>query len=436
MPTTTLKSESCRGHVAHVQRSGESRLGHPDVAGGVVDRPARWTEGLRRRRRALAVCCRVARHLGVRHSAGRLEGVDPHVLREAARAAADVTALPATEQLGTRRPSGPLSRPPCDHRGRHVGRADDLLRLEVRVDSRAPARSERDDGDAEAIRIAPETKPPISKNFFMTPSWNLVHVPQCPEALATGHPQSPQVGCGFCGVQRTGDARKLRSSPRAWWGRCPDAAPVSPGECVPIEMAQLAYTTGSHRVAAPEAGRGFDAWHHDGSRAYSPTTAWISKPSVGDVDALLGENGAGKTTLSHILTGLSRADEGEIRVYGQAVAFASPRDAIDAGVCMVHQQVRLVERFSVAENLILGDRRGAGRQFVIDPAAVERQVREPGERNPPDARGSARAESGSSRWGEVMRRDLGRALPGRGAHPDLGRTDLRCRHRTRRAGSS
>ena len=102
--------------------------------------------------------------------------------------------------------------------------------------------------------------------------------------------------------------------------------------------------------------------------------------SVGEVHALLGENGAGKTTLSHILTGLSRADEGEIRVYGQAVAFASPRDAIDAGVCMVHQQVRLVERFSVAENLILGDRRGAGRQFVIDPAAVERQVRELGER--------------------------------------------------------
>ena len=96
--------------------------------------------------------------------------------------------------------------------------------------------------------------------------------------------------------------------------------------------------------------------------------------------ALLGENGAGKTTLSHILTGLYRPDEGEILLYGEPVAFASPREAIDAGVCMVHQHFRLVERFTVAENLVLGDRRGAGRHFRIDPRAVEGQVRELGER--------------------------------------------------------
>src|SRR5579884_1683142 len=102
--------------------------------------------------------------------------------------------------------------------------------------------------------------------------------------------------------------------------------------------------------------------------------------SVGEVHALLGENGAGKTTLSHILTGLYRADEGEILLGGVPVAFASPRDAIDAGVCMVHQHFRLVERFTVAENLILGDRRGAGRRFRLDPSAVVEQVRELGER--------------------------------------------------------
>jgi general nucleoside transport system ATP-binding protein len=100
----------------------------------------------------------------------------------------------------------------------------------------------------------------------------------------------------------------------------------------------------------------------------------------GEVHALLGENGAGKTTLSHILTGLYRSDEGEVRLFGEAVSFTSPREAIDAGVCMVHQHFRLVERFTVAENLVLGDRHGAGRHFVIHPRAVDGQVRELGER--------------------------------------------------------
>jgi ABC-type uncharacterized transport system ATPase subunit len=100
----------------------------------------------------------------------------------------------------------------------------------------------------------------------------------------------------------------------------------------------------------------------------------------GEVHALLGENGAGKTTLSHVLTGLYRADEGEISVNGEPVRFSSPRQAIDKGVCMVHQQFRVVERFTVAENIILGDTRGAGRDFVVDPSAVETEVRELGER--------------------------------------------------------
>ncbi|MGZ4356948.1 MAG: ABC transporter ATP-binding protein [Gaiellaceae bacterium] len=100
----------------------------------------------------------------------------------------------------------------------------------------------------------------------------------------------------------------------------------------------------------------------------------------GEVHALLGENGAGKTTLSCVLTGLYHPDEGEISLFGEPVAFATPRDAIDAGVCMVHQHFRLVDRFTVAENLVLGDRRGAGRRFRIDPGAVESQVRELGER--------------------------------------------------------
>ncbi len=80
------------------------------------------------------------------------------------------------------------------------------------------------------------------------------------------------------------------------------------------------------------------------------------------------------------MSGLYRPDGGEILLRGTPVTFASPRDAIDAGVCMVHQHFRLVERFTVAENLILGDRRGVGRSFRIDPGAVVDQVRELGER--------------------------------------------------------
>ncbi len=102
--------------------------------------------------------------------------------------------------------------------------------------------------------------------------------------------------------------------------------------------------------------------------------------AAGEVHALLGENGAGKTTLSHVLSGLYQPDEGEILLAGQRVSFDSPREAIDAGVSMVHQHFRLVDRFTVAENLVLGDRLGAGRHFRINPGAVEGQVLELGER--------------------------------------------------------
>ena len=76
--------------------------------------------------------------------------------------------------------------------------------------------------------------------------------------------------------------------------------------------------------------------------------------AAGEVHALLGENGAGKTTLMNVLTGLYRADAGEIWVHGEPVHFHAPRDALDAGIGMVHQHFRLVETLTVAENLLLG----------------------------------------------------------------------------------
>ena len=98
--------------------------------------------------------------------------------------------------------------------------------------------------------------------------------------------------------------------------------------------------------------------------------------AAGEVHALLGENGAGKSTLSNILTGLYRPDEGEILLHGRAVHFDAPRDALDAGIGMVHQHFRLVEPFTVAENVVLGDHRGEGRSFRIRPRAIERRVGE------------------------------------------------------------
>lgn len=76
--------------------------------------------------------------------------------------------------------------------------------------------------------------------------------------------------------------------------------------------------------------------------------------NAGEIYALLGENGAGKSTLMNILTGLYRPDEGEIYIRGEKQVFNSPKDAIDAGIGMVHQHFKLVYPFTVAENVILG----------------------------------------------------------------------------------
>jgi general nucleoside transport system ATP-binding protein len=102
--------------------------------------------------------------------------------------------------------------------------------------------------------------------------------------------------------------------------------------------------------------------------------------AAGEVHALLGENGAGKSTLSNILTGLYRPDAGEIFLHGEPVRFQVPRDALEAGISMVHQHFRLVEPFTVAENVVLGDHRGEGRAFRLRHRSIERRVAELSER--------------------------------------------------------
>ncbi len=92
---------------------------------------------------------------------------------------------------------------------------------------------------------------------------------------------------------------------------------------------------------------------------------------AGEIHALLGENGAGKSTLMNILTGLYRPDEGEIYVRGLRTVLNSPRDAISAGIGMVHQHFRLVHPFSVAENVILGS---CGQGLLLQRKKTEEQI--------------------------------------------------------------
>ncbi|MBR0152551.1 MAG: ABC transporter ATP-binding protein [Lachnospiraceae bacterium] len=74
----------------------------------------------------------------------------------------------------------------------------------------------------------------------------------------------------------------------------------------------------------------------------------------GEIHALLGENGAGKSTLMSVLFGLYQPEEGEIRKDGKKVEIHDPNDANDLGIGMVHQHFKLVECFSVLDNIILG----------------------------------------------------------------------------------
>jgi ABC-type sugar transport system ATPase subunit len=93
----------------------------------------------------------------------------------------------------------------------------------------------------------------------------------------------------------------------------------------------------------------------------------------GSCHALCGENGAGKSTLGKLLAGIDVPDAGEILVAGRPVHFDEPRDALAAGIGIVHQELSFCENLSVAENLCLGDlpRRG----FLVSRPAMEQRAR-------------------------------------------------------------
>lgn len=94
----------------------------------------------------------------------------------------------------------------------------------------------------------------------------------------------------------------------------------------------------------------------------------------GEIHGLLGENGAGKTTLMNVLYGLYQPDEGEIIFEGKKVRFKSPKDAIEAGIGMVHQHFMLVRRMNVLQNIVLGYR--TPKDPLIDEGWVKEKINE------------------------------------------------------------
>jgi simple sugar transport system ATP-binding protein len=125
----------------------------------------------------------------------------------------------------------------------------------------------------------------------------------------------------------------------------------------------------------------------DVSKRFGPAVALDGASltvGAGTLHAVLGENGAGKTTLMRVAFGLVRPDAGTVRVHGAVRRFASPADAIAAGIGMVHQHFTIVPAMTVAENVALGGRGpyapraaaarvravGSATGLALDPAAV------------------------------------------------------------------
>lgn len=92
----------------------------------------------------------------------------------------------------------------------------------------------------------------------------------------------------------------------------------------------------------------------------------------GEILSLLGENGSGKTTLMNMLSGIYFPDSGQIYVNGEEVSIASPKDALDLHIGMIHQHFKLVDVFTAAENIILG----LNEKAVLDLNGVRRAIKE------------------------------------------------------------
>ncbi len=112
-------------------------------------------------------------------------------------------------------------------------------------------------------------------------------------------------------------------------------------------------------------------------KVYPPDTLALDQVDLtikeGEIHSLIGENGAGKSTLMKVLYGMISASSGEISFRGRRVRYASPREAVAAGIGMVHQEFMLVPSYTIYENVILGAE-PVGRLGALRNADARRRV--------------------------------------------------------------
>jgi ABC-type sugar transport system ATPase subunit len=129
--------------------------------------------------------------------------------------------------------------------------------------------------------------------------------------------------------------------------------------------------TASPREAAPPLLEARDVWKaFPGVQALAAAGITVR---AGRLTALLGENGAGKSTLMNILAGVFPPDTGTLLLDGRPVSFRSPREAQDAGVSIIFQELNLIEALSVAENIFLG-RQPRTAWGLVDHARMRRDA--------------------------------------------------------------
>ncbi len=96
---------------------------------------------------------------------------------------------------------------------------------------------------------------------------------------------------------------------------------------------------------------------------------------TGEVHALMGENGAGKSTLMKVLTGIHKPNEGTIHYNGKQVEYSKPKEAMDDGIVIVHQELNMMNDLTVAQNIFIG-REEINQGFFIDDNAANKKAKE------------------------------------------------------------